>query len=570
VADEFEVAGSNDSALFTLTVRRGEGMALLAMNWKDGMPPDDFVGFGIEYQEPSGTKFYPLNNRLNFTDDQSQTHGKRQFSTLEAPIQKFRWVHFPFHGGLMGEFLYRVTPVFMNKDDTLRYGDGQTASISLGGDTYPGILNVGFTRGFISSQAFVDNYESAGPISELLPASADQGLAFEPTHPKKDEALPWMGFEARGEILDLLDVAIADPTAQVRVVAYDLNQPEVVSRLKQLGDRLKIIIDDSGSHGPLGSAESQAATQLANSGASVKREHMLDLQHNKTIVVDGAEKAAVCGSTNYSWRGFYVQNNNAVTLRGDGAVSAFLAAFQSYWDNDQDPAAFESTASAAAWIDLGLEGLDAKVAFSPHSGENARLAEITNDIENNTTSSLFYSFAFLYQTPDLEAALQKVSENNAIFVYGISDRHAGGIHLLDPGGNPEPVFPAALSANLPAPFSAEPTAGSGVQMHHKFAVIDFDRPTARVYFGSYNFSSSADTKNGENVLLVKDRKIAVAYMVEALRIFDHYSFRLAQTKATDAQKPILLHKPPRQPGEKPWWDEDWTDPVKERDRLLFA
>src|SRR5712691_2401688 len=56
VADEFEVAGSNDSALFTLTVRRGEGMALLAMNWKDEMPPDDFVGFGIEYQEPGGTK----------------------------------------------------------------------------------------------------------------------------------------------------------------------------------------------------------------------------------------------------------------------------------------------------------------------------------------------------------------------------------------------------------------------------------------------------------------------------------------------------------------------------------
>jgi hypothetical protein len=157
VADEFEVAGSNDSALFTLTVRRGEGMALLAMNWKDGMPPDDFVGFGIEYQEPGGTKFYPLNNRLNFTDDQSQTHGKMEFSTLEAPIQKFRWVHFPFHAGLEGDFLYRVTSVFMNDDDTLRYGDEQTASIALGGDTYPGILNVGFTRGFISSQAFVDN-----------------------------------------------------------------------------------------------------------------------------------------------------------------------------------------------------------------------------------------------------------------------------------------------------------------------------------------------------------------------------------------------------------------------------
>lgn len=569
MADDFEVQGENAAAPFTLKLRRGEGMALLSMNWKDGTPPDDFVGFAIEYQEPNGTKFYALNNRLNFTDDQSQTQGKRQFSTLEAPIQKFRWVHFPFHAELEGEFAYRVTPMFMNDDDSLRQGEQQTASIRLGGDTYPGVLNIGFTRGFISSQAFVDNYEPAGPISELLPANADAGLTFQPTHPKKDEALPWMGFEARQEILDLLDAAIADPTAQVRVVGYDFNEPEVVSRLAQLGNRLQVIVDDSGTHGPADSAESQAAAQLTAAGAAVRRQHMLDLQHNKTIVVDGAVKAAICGSTNFSWRGFYVQNNNAVTLHSDAAVAAFNAAFQSYWDADQDGAAFEATDSAGDWIDLGLDGITAHVAFSPHAVPNEKLGKITTDIES-TTSSLFYSFAFLYQTKALEDVIQQVAQNDALFVYGMSDKHAGGIQLQDPGGNPEPVYPAALSGNLPPPFSAEPTAGQGVQMHHKFAVIDFDKPTARVYFGSYNFSGSADTKNGENVLRVDDRKVAVAYMVEALRLFDHYSFRLAQDKATQAGTPMLLHKPPRQAGEKPWWDEDWTDPAKTRDRLLFA
>jgi phosphatidylserine/phosphatidylglycerophosphate/cardiolipin synthase-like enzyme len=568
MADDFEAEGGNAAALFTLKIRRGEGMALLSMNWKDGMPPDDFVGFAIEYQEPGGSKFYALNNRLNFSVDQSQGQGKRQFPTLEAPIQKFRWVHFPFHAELEGEFAYRVTPMFMNDDDSLRKGDEQTASIRLGGDTYPGVFNVGFTRGFISSQAFVDNYESAGPISELLPAKADAGLVFEPTHPKKDVALPWMGFEARKEILDLLDAAVADPDAQVRVIAYDLNEPEVVSRLDKLGARLQVIIDDSGSHHPDSSAESQAATQLEQSHAAVKRQHVLGLQHNKVIVVDGPTvKAVVCGSTNFSWRGIYVQNNNAATLHGQAAVAAYSAAFDAYWN--ETPAAFEGTASAD-WQDLGLDGLDAQVAFSPHSTDNAKLAEITDDIENHTTSSLFYSFAFLYQTPDLETALEHVSEKPGIFVYGISDRHAGGIHLRDPGGNPEPVFPAALSANVPPPFSAEPTAAGGVRMHHKFAVVDFDKPTARVYFGSYNFSSSADTKNGENVMIVRDRKVATSFMVEALRIFDHYSFRLAQNKAKKKQKPLVLHKPPRQPGDKPWWDEDWTDPMKTRDRLLFA
>jgi phosphatidylserine/phosphatidylglycerophosphate/cardiolipin synthase-like enzyme len=107
-------------------------------------------------------------------------------------------------------------------------------------------------------------------------------------------------------------------------------------------------------------------------------------------------------------------------------------------------------------------------------------------------------------------------------------------------------------------------------MHHKFVVIDFDKPTARVYLGSYNFSSPADVKNGENLLLVRDRRIAVSYTVEALRIFDHYHFRVAQQEAKRARRALVLARPPRRPGERPWWDEDYRDARKIMDRNLFA
>jgi len=99
-----------------------------------------------------------------------------QLSTLQSPIQKFRWVHFPRNADLLGEFMYRVTPVFMSADDALSYGETQTVAIELRRETYPGLLNVAFTRGFVASQAFVDLYESAGPISTLLPPNADVGL----------------------------------------------------------------------------------------------------------------------------------------------------------------------------------------------------------------------------------------------------------------------------------------------------------------------------------------------------------------------------------------------------------
>ena len=571
MAGEFQVSGRNATAPFTLKLHRGDGMTLVAMNWKDGKPPDDFVGFAIEYKEPGGDRFFALKNRLGFRGADGKVNTDK-LSTRLSPIQKFRWVHFPRNAELKGEFIYMITPVFMNDADELSYGEAQEAGIELRRETYPGLLNVTFTRGFVSSQAFVDRYESAGDISTLLPAKESvDGLTFTPTHPKAEEALAWMGFEARSAILEVLDQAIADKKAQVRVVAYDLKEPEVVTRLEKLGKRLKIIIDDSKDHGEDGSIENQAAERLVTSAGAdnVKRQHMLTLQHNKTIIVNGPKgRKVVCGSTNFSWRGFFVQANNAMVLQGDSAVNPFLAAFENYWS--QKPKDFGDTASAE-WSDLGLTGIRASVAFSPHSSSNALLKTIADDIGEKTTSCLFFSLAFLYQTPGpILDAISKVSDNDDIFVYGISDRRVGGLDLQKPNGNISPVFPAALAKNVPEPFSAEPTGGGGIRMHHKFVVIDFDKPTARVYLGSYNFSSPADIKNGENLLLIRDRRVAVSYIVEALRIFDHYHFRVTQQEAKKAKKELVLAKPPRSSGETPWWEEDYTNARKIRDRELFA
>jgi phosphatidylserine/phosphatidylglycerophosphate/cardiolipin synthase-like enzyme len=565
---DFEVSGTSATALFTLKLHRGDGMVLLAMNWKSGPPPNDFVGFAIEYKEPGGQKFYALKNRIAFETPAGKVN-PNTLSTLQSPIQKFRWVHFPLNANLDGAFTYRVTPVFMNDKDELSLGDPQLADIELRRDTYPGLLNVAFTRGFISSQAFVDNYGAAS-IPKLLPSNADKGLTFKPTYPNAEKAYAWMGFEAREAILDVLDEAIADATARVSVIAYDFNEPEVVSRLVKLGSRLHAIIDNSGSHDGSSSAESAAEAQLKKSAGqkNVIRQHMRDLQHNKIIIVDGATKVVVCGSTNFSWRGFYVQNNNAMVLQGNTAVQAFTAAFQRYW-NDDPQHKFE-TGDAKEWTPLGLAGIDAAVTFSPHASF-PRLADVGTDIATHTTSSLFYSLAFLYQTSGpIRDAITTITKNKKYFVYGISDRKVGGLDVQKPDGNVAPVYPAELSANLPEPFKSEPTGGAGIRMHHKFVVIDFDKPTACVYMGSYNFSGPADTQNGENLLRIRDRRIAVSYMVEALRLFDHYHFRVAQKEAKKAKKKLVLLRPPRKKGEKTWFADYYSDPHKIRDRELFA
>ena len=568
----YQVEGTVAEALFTLKIHRGEGMALLAMDWKNGRPSDDFVGFAIEYREPNGTKFFPLKNRLTFEGNAGSTPSSRRpptYSTLIAPIQKFRWVHFARNAELDGPFSYRVKPVFMGRDGALSYGVAQTADIVLARETVPGKLNVAFTRGFISSQAFVDRYLDDGSIDTLLPGAAADGLSFVPSHKDAKDAYDWMGFEARREILTLLDAAIDDETAQVGIVAFDFNLPELLQRIETLGERVRIIIDDSKDHHGDDAAEDQAEERLRAAGIQVRRQHMKSLQHNKTIVVNGDQvKRASCGSTNMSWRGFYVQNNNIFAIEGQTAVDLFQAAFDSYWDS---PSVFGKTASAG-WSDLGVEGVDAKITFSPHASTNSGLQSIADDIAT-TETSLLYSLAFLYMTPGvIRDAVTAKTNDDGVFVAGISDKRTG-VEVTVPSSNLPPTFVAPLDRGVPSPFREEPSgltgSGGGTRMHHKFLVLDFDTDAARVYLGSYNMSKAADGQNGENLVLVRDRRVATSYMIEAMRMIDHYQFRVLNRDAMRKRETLKLRKPTG-PGETAWWSEDFSDPRKIKDRKLFA
>ena len=138
-----------------------------------------------------------------------------------------------------------------------------------------------------------------------------------------------------------------------------------------------------------------------------------------------------------------------------------------------------------------------------------------------------------------------------------------------------PIAPASLvEGKTPYPFSVEPTINGGIQMHHKFIVIDANTPDARVYVGSFNFSSSSDTSNGENLMLIRDARVASSFMVQALSMFDHYSYRIkfqdAPLPGEHGLLPVGLRTPPRTADEVPWWKDYYQPGVKQRARQLFA
>ena len=235
------------------------------------------------------------------------------------------------------------------------------------------------------------------------------GLTFKPTHPEARKRSPgWASRRARRSST-LLDQAIAEK-AEVRVVAYDLSEPEVVGRLREAEERLRIIIDDSKEHGEAGSGETQSAKRLEKTAgkANVKRQHMKSLQHNKMIIVDGPKtKKVVFGSTNLSWRGLYVQANNALVVEGKKRRRPGARRVRQLLRQRRR---LSSDTDRLSWSGSGSKNIDAKVAFSPHSAANALLDTIGEDI-GKTTSCLFYSLAFLSITPGvIKEAIKKVSK----------------------------------------------------------------------------------------------------------------------------------------------------------------
>lgn len=83
--NSYQVTGTNKKAPFTLKIHRGDGMLLLAMNWRTAKPPRNFVGFAIEYKEPKSDQFWPVKNRIGFPGQRKKPTDP-SISSTSAPI----------------------------------------------------------------------------------------------------------------------------------------------------------------------------------------------------------------------------------------------------------------------------------------------------------------------------------------------------------------------------------------------------------------------------------------------------------------------------------------------------
>ncbi|HYF36296.1 MAG TPA: phospholipase D-like domain-containing protein, partial [Prosthecobacter sp.] len=252
----------------------------------------------------------------------------------------------------------------------------------------------------------------------------------------------------------------------------------------------------------------------------------------------------------------------------DGDVAAkYGELFDAYWT---EPSRFrQNPLSQHWWVVRDEPGSRVSLCFSPHSDSSLSLDPIARAIED-AESSVLYSIVFLNQLSGVVREALDELMDRSLFSYGVAQR-VGGLTVNTPDGSRGLLPFAYLAQNAPEPFKTEwsgNTTDRSNMVHHKFLVTDFngDRPT--VYTGSSNLAAGGEYANGDNLICIEDRKVAIAYAIEALRLFDHFHFRV-KAQGPHAVQTLRLAKPPA-PGQKPWFSQYYRPGhIKERDRELF-
>lgn len=529
------MATSAHSDGLTFCAYAGDGAVLLAFDLDESRQAD-LAGFAVEYTDPSG-KTFPVVNRLNFAQaltNATPLEQRRYTPTSEAPLQKFHWVHFP-SDVKPGTFTYKATAMLFQPGSETALTEGPSAEVEVAlMPAGPTPFQLGFTRGYVSSQAYAEQFHNA-PVEPK-----DSTFDFDTS--SYEAQYRWLGFHARRLVFDFLGETLADDARSLDVFAYDLDEPDVIKLLGQLGSRLRLYLDDSKTHVGDTALEPKAHAWLADQGAQVKVGHFQRFSHDKIMIQKRGDTAVkvLSGSANFSVRGLYVQSNNIFVFDDPATAALYEQAFEQSWD---DPQHFATSPLAASWHDVGgHDGLPSySVCFSPHHDPDVSLQRVADAITAAKSSVLFAIMEIGSGGGQLLDAIKALPSRPELYAFGTTQRLDGSLHVEKSGDPADGTFIpfSYLKQHVPEPFREEWSGGAGQVIHHKFVVVDFNGETPLAFGGSSNLATGGEKENGDNLVCFTDRDIATKYAIEAIKLVDHYRFRAVMETATD-DKPLQL------------------------------
>lgn len=573
---------SNEKDGLRVVAYPGDTKILLAMSLDDSQVNTgdrNLAGFAIWRKVGNGPE-RPLSNRISFTVGVSKatTAKTRKWTDSDkAPFQKFRWIDVP-PDGFTETIAYRVRALyFAGQGTALKDGAEVAVSVSPAKQLHTR-FRPAFTRGYIASQAYADRFHNA----DIRPKGA-KTPDFDTT-PFRAQ-YQWLGADAHSSLFAFLKECEDDKSCRVKMFAYDLDEPDVIAaacRIAREG-RLKAILDNADLHtkpnkkGQL-PPEVKAATLIkAAAGAkNVRQGKFARFQHNKVFIKcdkKGKGLKVYFGSMNFSIRGLYVQANNVIVVDDAKVAGMFSKAFDVAFAGNVKAKAFRASAVAQKYM-TGSAADTAELpkfslALSPHKDWQISLQPMAQRIRA-AGSSVFFAVMDPKGTGPVLASLREIAANPIVFSYGTVETDKGLAVQSPDGAMGDVVGYAALTKNVPAPFTKEYGGGPGMHIHDKFVVVDFNGKNPTVFTGSSNLAAGGEKANGDNLAMIEDAAIANMYAIEAVGLFDHYHFRKAMQKTSKATPLTLWY--PAKPGQPvPWWAAYYDkSKIHLRDRCLFA
>lgn len=599
----------------TLTVKAypGDMKALIAFSFSNKASAKNLAGFTLQCT-PKGQTPYYLQNNLQFEKpgDHAQDPKEPANSSINAPIHKFRWLHVPgsIHQGAqpaVGPYTYTVTPRYFDGNHSLLPVDttlGVPVTVSIA-PFQKQALELGFTRGFTQSQAFVHHFGLKALIQPkaktLLFNTKQQSGTDAGGHPYTfEDEYQWLGFTAREKIFALLNNVLSDASLHLDMCAYDLNEPDLLNVLLKLAaaGRIRILLDNSSLHHNAKSPKPEDQfeklfSQAAKGKSAILRGKFGRYAHDKVLILSNAGGAlkVLTGSTNFSVTGLYVNSNHVLIFSDPSVAKAYAGMFQDAWSTHAAKAAFAgSSFGTKSFPFSSAQTPQTEITFAPHQSPFA--SSILQDIAKRivqegtkakTTGSVLFAVMQIDNgTSPVYSALMGLHKKQNIFSYGISDS-PGGIYLY-PVGKTTGVLVTGKPVNtqLPPPFNlVRNIGGVGHQVHHKFVVCGFNGSDPVVYCGSSNLALGGEENNGDNLLAIHDGDVATVFALEALALVDHFNFLDRLAKGPKKGKKVKTPSASKQQAavSAGWFlstDDRWTQPyfdpkdLHSVDRQLFG
>jgi len=514
-----------------VTAYDGDGAILLAFDI-DEDKTQNLAGFAVKAITPNRGPYesneYWLKNRLSFNrglSNETVLTPDKWVDSNKAPLQTFHWVHFP--GAGPGKYTYIVYACYFKEDGAVDLGSSVQVEADLSHRAFSN-LDVGFTRGYISSQAYADRFKNA----EIRPKVKSVDFDTAPYEAQYE----WLGARARKMIFDFLEECLDDASINVDVFSYDFDEPDIIRKLAAMGSRVRVFQDDAPLHTETGDIELEAVSVLRQAGATVKTGHFRRFAHNKVMIQkkNGKATKVLTGSANFSLRGLYVQANSVLVFDDPVTAGLYEQAFEQAFN---DETGFKSSNIASKWFEATTNHNPlVSISFAPH--KTAFSLDTVSQVIDSAKSSVFFAVMEAESSGPVMPALANLANRENVLSLGTIEQKSQ-LSLFKQGKNSGVTSFSFLKKNVTKPFQAEWKGGKGRVIHHKFVVCDFNSDNPVVFCGSSNLAGGGETSNGDNLIEVRDANLANYYAIEAIRLFDNYRFRSLHENST-SNKPLEL------------------------------